>query len=104
MNAGMIGGIVGPVVGVMGGLIGTYFSIKNTKSPRERRFVIRASIICWLFVILFLTAYIYATFSIRLGMWAIDAVVLVLGINYWNRKQRAIRQEEESSSASPRVS
>ena len=40
---GLIGGIVGGIIGVAGGLLGTYFSIKNTNGPRERAFVIKAS-------------------------------------------------------------
>ena len=39
MNPGLIGGIAGGVIGIAGGLVGTYFSIKNTRGPRERAFV-----------------------------------------------------------------
>jgi Ca2+/Na+ antiporter len=88
------GGILGGVIGVMGGVIGTYFTIKNTKGPRERAFVVKGSIVCWLFVIGFIA-----------GMWLIPqwyslllvvpyVIVLVLGIRKWNQTQLRIRQEE----------
>ena len=51
---GLVGGIAGGVVGVMGGIVGTYFSIKNTKGPKERAFAIRAAALCWLGVSAFL--------------------------------------------------
>ncbi len=44
MNAGLIGGI-----------IGTYFIIKNTSGPAERTFIIKAAMVFWLFVILFIS-------------------------------------------------
>ncbi len=45
MNAGLIGGIVGGIIGVAGGMIGTYFSIRNTKGPKERSVMVKASVI-----------------------------------------------------------
>ena len=44
----------GVVAGVMGGIVGTYFSIKNAKGPKERAFAIRAAALCWLGVSAFL--------------------------------------------------
>ena len=35
---GWVGTLVGGGVGLLGGVIGTYFTIKNTKGPRERAF------------------------------------------------------------------
>ena len=40
MNAGVIGGILGAVIGIGGGIIGTWCSIRNTRGPRERTFII----------------------------------------------------------------
>ena len=56
LNPGLVGGIVGAIIGVIGGLIGTYFSIKNTKGPRERTFVVKMSIVCWILVLAFVFA------------------------------------------------
>jgi hypothetical protein len=52
---GLVAGIAGGVVGVMGGVVGTYFSIKNTKGPKERAFMIRAAAFCWFGASAFLT-------------------------------------------------
>ena len=52
-HAGWIGPIVGGGIGLLGGVIGTYFTVKNTRGPRERGFAIRASILCWVLVLLF---------------------------------------------------
>ena len=50
--AGWIGPVVGGGIGLLGGAIGTYCTIKNTRGPRERRFAIKASILCGVFVVL----------------------------------------------------
>ena len=55
MNTGLVGGIAGGVIGLLGGIIGTYCSIKNTKSPRERAFMVKASVLCWIAILLFLS-------------------------------------------------
>ena len=45
---GLIGGLVGVVLGLVGGGIGTYFSIRNTNGPRERRFMVRVAVVAWI--------------------------------------------------------
>jgi hypothetical protein len=50
--AGMIGGVLGTAIGIGGGVLGTYCSIRNTKTAPERRFMIRFSVVLWLAVIL----------------------------------------------------
>ena len=94
MNSGLIGSIGGGALGILGGVVGTYFSIRNTNSPRERAFMIKASILCWVFVLAFV-----------FGMWLIPGfykallvpiyvVGLVAGILSGNKKQAQIRAEE----------
>ncbi|MGA2221000.1 MAG: sigma-70 family RNA polymerase sigma factor [Verrucomicrobiia bacterium] len=55
-SVGLAGAILGPLIGVLGGLFGSYMSIKNTKSPRERRFMINMSLITLAFVGMFYLA------------------------------------------------
>ena len=43
---GLIGGIVGSSLGVWGGLFGPWYSIRHTNGPREKEFVVKASIAC----------------------------------------------------------
>ncbi|MGH7950619.1 MAG: protein kinase domain-containing protein [Limisphaerales bacterium] len=95
--AGILGGVIGGIIGILGGVVGTYFALKSAKSPRERAFVIRASIICWAFVLAFV-----------LGMWLIPGfykillipiyfVGLVSGILIWIKKLTQIHLEESKS-------
>jgi len=51
---GWIGGIAGGVIGLAGGVVGTYFSIKNCSGPRERSFMIKSALVCWLAMSIFL--------------------------------------------------
>ncbi len=95
MNTGLIGGIVGSVLGIAGGLVGTYFSIKNTKGPRERRFMIRSSVVVWLGVSVFLATFFLVPYA-RTWIWYPYCILLPLGIICLNRKQQAIRTEEQS--------
>ena len=94
MNPGLIGAIAGSVVGIWGGVIGTWVSIRNTKSSRERRFVIKAAIACWVAVLLMLVLILtipnpYKAFA-GLPVW----ILLPFAIKHWNRKQMQIRKED----------
>jgi hypothetical protein len=94
-NIGLIGAIVGTVIGLAGGSIGVYFSIRNTNGPRERRFMIQAGIACFIFVCSFLAIGFLLPQS-RVWIWGPYAALLLLGITYTNRRQSAIRQEEQA--------
>ena len=96
---GWVGGILGSVIGVLGGVIGTYFTIKNTNGPRERAFTIKASILCWLFVMSFLAGMLLIPFWYNMLLWVPYAIVLVFGIRRWNQTQFRIRQEESGQNA-----
>ena len=54
MNTALIGGVVGGAIGILGGIVGTYFSIKNTTGIKERAFMIKCCIACWIAIGLFL--------------------------------------------------
>lgn len=97
MNAGWIGGIAGGVIGLIGGIIGTYCSIKNTKGPRERAFMVKASVVCWTAIILFLGLMFALPNPYRYFLWIPYAILLPLGIVFGNRTQQKIRQEESQN-------
>ena len=99
MNSGLIGGIVGGVLGIAGGVVGTYFSIKNTKSPRERAFMIKASIVCWVFVLAFMFGIWLVPGFYKLLLVPIYVVGLVAGILSSNKEQAQIRAEESKRDA-----
>ena len=96
---GWAGGILGGSIGILGGVIGTYFSIRNTKGPRERAFMVRASIVCWIGVGVFVLGMWLVPAPYKYGLIAIYVVSLVLAVRYWNKRQAAIRAEESSRAA-----
>ena len=97
INAGMIGGIIGSIVGLVGGVIGTWCSIQNTTGPRERRFMIKASMVAWLALTLFLACLLLLPSPYRWFAWIPYGIFLPLGINAINRNQQRIRQEEHEA-------
>ncbi len=94
MHPGIIGAIIGGVCGIAGGLIGTYFSVKNTSGPQERKFMIQASAITWIGVLLFLVLMFALPSPFRYLLWIPYGIVLFLAIAAGNRIQRRIRQQE----------
>lgn len=99
MEAGTIGGIIGGVVGFAGGIIGCYFSIKNTRGPHERAFMVRVSVVAVVGVILFLIGLVMLPRPYNFLMWIPYAIALPLGIRWSNRRQLKIRTEEAQSRA-----
>jgi peptidoglycan/LPS O-acetylase OafA/YrhL len=99
MNIGLIGGMAGAALGLAGGLFGTYFSVKNTKSPRERAFMIKASIVCWAFVLAFVLGMCLIPGFYKILLVPIYVVGLVAGILLGNKKQAQIRSEESKRAA-----
>ena len=94
MHPGVIGGIIGGVLGIVGGLLGTYCSIKNTDSVRERAFMIKASVIGWIGILIFLGLMFALPNPYRFFLWIPYGILLPLAIITGNRKQQKIRQEE----------
>lgn len=96
MNAGVIGGIIGALFGIGGGIIGTWCSIRNTRGPRERSFMIRASVVAWIAIGLFLALLLLLPHPYRLWMWVPYGILLPLGIIYLNRRVAEIRRQEQA--------
>ena len=96
---GWAGGILGGLIGITGGAIGVYFSVKNTKGPRERAFVIRVSILCLVGVVVFVIGMWLVPSPYKFGLIPAYVVALLLAIRQWNRLQVAIRAEESDHAA-----
>ena len=96
MHPGVAGGILGGVLGIAGGILGTYCSIKNTNSSREQAFMIKASVIGWIAILVFLGLMFALPNPYRYYLWIPYGILLPLGIITGNRRQQAIRREEES--------
>ena len=93
------GAVGGSAVGFLGGALGCYCSIKNTNGPRERALMIRAAVLCFLAVSLFLVGLMLTPFPYRILWWIPYPFLLMWGIRTINRKQAAIRQQEATGSA-----
>jgi hypothetical protein len=94
MNAGLIGGIAGGVIGLLGGIVGAYFSIKNTKSQRERAFVIKCCAICLIAIGAFCILGFTLPGPYRHLLWIPYSILLPSGIVAVNRRQQKIREME----------
>ena len=94
MNMGFLGGIIGGLIGVIGGLVGTYFSIKNTNGPKERRFMIKAAIIGWVGIAIFLILIFLIPSPYRWFLWIPYCILLPIAIIVCNKRQAQIRAEE----------
>ncbi len=86
--------LVGTVLGLAGGLVGAYCSYKAASGPRERRFVVWASIAVLIYVASFLAA-LRLLPQAKVWLWTGYPLLLALGIRYLNRKQSAIRRGEQ---------
>jgi hypothetical protein len=98
---GVGGSLVGSLLGLLGGAFGTWCSIRGTNGPKERAFVVKASVWTWIFLAVLLGL----IFGLRYVLpgpykpWApllilLIVPVLVIGIPTWNRRQAQIRAEE----------
>ena len=93
---GYIGGIVGCILGLTGGAFGTYYTIKNTDGPLERTFTVKASIVGWIAVMIFLALLLFVPTPYRFFLWIPYVILLPMGIRYWNKRQAEIRTTESS--------
>ena len=91
---GLVGGIAGSVIGEMGGLVGTYFSIKTTNGPRERAFMVRAAVLCWLGITAFLAGLFLMPRPWNMLLWAVYVPALMVFIQWANLGQARARAEE----------
>jgi hypothetical protein len=90
----LVGAIGGSAIEVLGGVVGTWFSIRNTNGPRERCFVVRASVLCWLAGTAFLGTLWFTPFSFQAPLWLPYMAALHPAIHAWNRRQDQIRKED----------
>lgn len=93
---GLIGGIAGTVIGCLGGIIGSYFSIRNTKGPRERAFMIKFCALTWLALLAFLAWLLLLPAPYKYLAWIPYGIGLPLGIRYCNRRLLDIRHSESA--------
>jgi len=108
---GMTGAVVGPLLGLAGAYLGAKASIENTRSPRERRFMVRATWVAVTFVLAFAAVEVlgllflprvFANLTGQLVLGAAYTALLVAFILRTNRRQRQI-QIEDGTLVDPRA-
>ncbi len=97
MHPGLIGAIGGSVLGLAGGIVATYFSIKNTNGPNERRFMVKASVVMWITIGIFLALLFLLPNPYRWFMWIPYGILLPLGIIFVSKRDAQIRAKESGS-------
>jgi RNA polymerase sigma factor (sigma-70 family) len=103
----LLGMWLGPIIGVAGGIFGTAQSIRSTQTPRERRFVIRFSIMVWVYVILAMAVLfgvqhvsqthhwsVKTRIIAQCSFWLIYGATLVALVLKWKVRHQALRREE----------
>jgi Ca2+/Na+ antiporter len=95
MDSGTIGAIAGVIIGVLGGLIGSYLSISNAKTKKERIYMVKAVGMCWAVVIAFLLLVIFLPEPINSFIWIPYLAGLFALIRYWNKKLKQMQVSEE---------
>ena len=96
---GWVGGGIGTLFGILGGVIGTYFTIKNTKGPRERTFTIKWSVVGWIVIVGFVVAILLIPSWYKFLLFIPYAILLAVSIRAWNKAQLQIRKEESGEDA-----
>ena len=107
--SGLSGAVLGPILGLLGGIVGAWCSIRNTRSPRERRFVIRMIVLLWLLLCGLIGAPLVLMFTGIVPGWfywtcfTVFFCTLMPLIVWGNRRQRQIQVEDGTFVAPPDV-
>ena len=98
--SGLSGAVLGPLVGLLGGIFGTWMSIKHTKSPRERRFMVKMGIVAWSLLLLLIGLPLVLALTGVIPKWSYwcsfaTLFALLPPLIIWgNRRQRKIQKED----------
>ena len=93
----LVAAIGGSVIGVLGGVVGTWCSIRNTGGPRERAFMIRVAVLCWLAVTALLAALWFIPVRHEVLLCLPEIAVLHVALHVGNRKLNQLRKEESGA-------
>jgi hypothetical protein len=91
--------VVGAVIGFGIGVFGTYVGIKQSKSSRERAFIIRESVVWWLVSIAAILCFWLLPKTYLVGMSAVSFPLMFAGAALAHRRLAKIRSEESSHAA-----
>ncbi len=105
--AGLVGGIIGSILGTLGGVFGAWMSIKNTNSPRERRFMIRMNVLVFLLLLLLVGLPLGLALADIIPQWAYLApfglfFAILLPLIYWGNKRQLEIQKQDGTYIEPK--
>ncbi|MCU0915899.1 MAG: sigma-70 family RNA polymerase sigma factor [Planctomycetes bacterium] len=106
LAAGISGVILGPILGLLGGILGAWYGVRNTKSNRERSFMLRLLVlVCVLLAILVALPLTLTLVGLipRWTYWSCLGVYLILLVSlmFWSNARQKRIQIEEGTSHSP---
>jgi len=93
MSLAIAVGVLGTLAGLAAGWAGTYLAIASAAGPRERSFMVRGALGCWVAVAVVVTSPIFLP-DVWPGVMVVAALVMPWGVRQWNERQEAIREEE----------
>lgn len=94
LDTGLVGGIIGGLAGLAGGIYGTLRSIQSTKGPLERACMIKASLIAWVSIIVFIALMFLVPSPYRHLLWIPYGVLMSLGTVRLNKRVGEVRRFE----------
>lgn len=102
-----VGALLGPVLGVLCGAFGSWRGIKNTKSPRERQFMIRMTVLIWILVAALIGVPLALLLMHAIPRWAFSVCLwsffgVLVPLSHWsNARQRRIQDDDGTYQAPP---
>ncbi len=97
MDVGLVGGIVGGLIGIAGGAYGTYNSIRKTDGPLQRAYMIKASVVTWVAVIVFIVLLLVLPRPYNFLLWIPYGLLLPLGIVRMNKRLAELAESDSGS-------
>lgn len=95
---GLVGGLFGSIIGIIGGATATYYSIKTTKGPKEKSYMIKLALSCWLILAsLIAISIFFIPIQYKSYYSILYMLMLFLTIKYGNKKQQEIRESEKNA-------
>ena len=85
LDAGMLSAIIGSSVGLAGGAFGTWMSIRNTPPGLQRTLMVKASIVCWVFILSFVALVFLLPTPWKWWLWVLYGPALLFFIYYVNK-------------------
>jgi len=91
-DIGTIIGIIGALIGVAFGVFGTVLSITRTNPGEERKLMVKASVIIWIKVMVFISLVIFLPAPWKFWLWILYVPLLFFCIWKINRSMQKLRE------------